>query len=141
MDKTEKSKKKQAGIVLIAGFLLFGVWNLFWFSPVYPLWQKLNGRLPENIYFPVEEFLALNGHHNSIYALGGSLIIAIGTIAWARIFPRIAKSKTDLQILSFFDFSELCQLRSLPKVGGNRPIFVFPQTECLSKGTNSLENL
>ena len=83
MDKTEKSKKKQAGIVLIAGFLLFGVWNLFWFSPVYPLWQKLDGRLPENIYFPVEEFLALNGHHNSIYALSGSLIIAIGTIAWA----------------------------------------------------------
>lgn len=83
MDKTEKSKKKQAGIFLIAGFLLFGVWNLFWFSPVYPLWQKLDGRLPENIYFPVEEFLALNGYHNSIYALSGSLIIAIGTIAWA----------------------------------------------------------
>ena len=83
MDKTEKSKKKQAGIVLIAGFLLFGVWNLVWFSPVYPLWQKLDGRLPENIYFPVEEFLALNGHHNSIYALLGSLIIAIATIIWA----------------------------------------------------------
>ena len=83
LGKTEKSKKIQAGIVLIAGFLLFGVWNLFWFSPVYPLWQKLDGRLPENIYFPVEEFLALNGHHNSIYALSGSLIIAIGTIAWA----------------------------------------------------------
>ena len=84
MDKTEKSKKKQAGIVLIAGFLLFGVWNLVWFSPVYPLWQKLDGRLPENIYFPVEEFLALNGHHNSIYASLGSFIIAIGTIVWAR---------------------------------------------------------
>ena len=84
MDKTEKSKKKQAGIVLIAGFLLFGVWNLVWFSPIYPLWQKLDGRLPENIYFPVEEFLALNGHHNSIYASLGSFIIAIGTIVWAR---------------------------------------------------------
>ena len=34
-----------------------------------------------------------------------------------------------------------CQLRILPKVEDNRPIFVFPQTECLSKGTNNPENL
>ena len=39
--------------------------------------------LPEKIYFPAEEFLALNNHHNSLYIIAGGFFIALFTVIFA----------------------------------------------------------
>lgn len=39
--------------------------------------------LPEGIYFPVEEFLALNTNHNSPIVLIGGFLIIVCTLIWS----------------------------------------------------------
>ena len=75
--------KCKAGIVLIAGFSLSGLWVWFFSGPAYPLWRKSDGHLPENIYFPIEEFLALNSHPNSPYVYVTGAVIAVGAMLLA----------------------------------------------------------
>ena len=75
MDQNENKKthpkKRKAGIILICGTALAFLW--LWIFPQFlcPLWRKFTF-LPEEIYFPIEEFLALNINHNSpIVLIGG----------------------------------------------------------------------
>lgn len=81
MEKIKMNVKLKTCIILGAGGLLFCLWFWFFSGPVYPLWQKLESCLPEHIYFPVEEVLALNTHHNSPHVWLGSLLIAVITAA------------------------------------------------------------
>ncbi len=73
--KEKKRHFSKGGIFLICGTLLGFAWMFglpLWFHFG---WQKINF-LPDKIYFPVEEFLALNAHPNSPFIyLGGFLII------------------------------------------------------------------
>ena len=72
--------KHKAGIVLITGSVLTVVW-MYAAESLYQLWGKFTF-IPENLRYPVEEFLALNGHHNSPFVFAGGCILALATLAW-----------------------------------------------------------
>ena len=81
MEQKEYTKRK-AGMILICGITVAVLW--IWILPQFyhPLWKNFTF-LPESFYFPAEEFLALNGHHNSpVVLIGGFLIIAV-TLIWS----------------------------------------------------------
>ena len=80
--KQNGNKKRKAGIILICGFTVAVLW--IWIFPqfLYPLWKKCSF-LPESIYFTIEEFLALNGHHNSPIVLLGGFFIIVFTLIWS----------------------------------------------------------
>ena len=80
----EKSRadSRKAKIVLICGTSLAICWS--WVLPDrWRIWWENCSFLPEKYYFPVEEFLALNVHHNSLYASIGGIIIATTGLIWA----------------------------------------------------------
>ena len=76
---SNKLPRCKAGIILICGTTLALL--CLWIFPQFysPLWKKITF-LPEGIYFPVEEFLALNTNHNSPIFLIGSFLIFICTL-------------------------------------------------------------
>ena len=86
MDQNKNKKthlqKRKAGIILICGTALAFLW--LWIFPQFlcPLWRKFTF-LPEEIYFPIEEFLALNINHNSPIVLIGVFLIIVCTLIWS----------------------------------------------------------
>ena len=78
----KENKKRKAGIVLICGTILSLLW--LWIFPelLYPCWLKITF-LPDWIYFPVEEFLALNVVHNTPFTTIGGFCIILATLIWA----------------------------------------------------------
>lgn len=77
--KQNGNKKRKAGIILICGITAAVLW--IWILPqaFYPLWKNFTF-LPGSFYFPVEEFLALNGHHNSPIVLFIGCFITVFTL-------------------------------------------------------------
>ena len=86
MDQNKNKKthpqKRKAGIILICGTALAFLW--LWIFPQFlcPLWRKFTF-LPEEIYFPIEEFWALNINHNSPIVLIGGFLIIVCTLIWS----------------------------------------------------------
>lgn len=78
----KKNKNLKAGIVLICGIFLGVHW--IWIFPQYacPLWKTFSF-LHKSFYFPIEEFLALNCHHNSPIVLTGGFFIIVITLLWS----------------------------------------------------------
>ena len=74
------TSKIKTRIILLLGILLSVFWMLFFSAPAYPAWQRLDDDLPEKIYFPIEEFLALNCHQNSPYTYIGGAVILSGAV-------------------------------------------------------------
>ena len=78
MEQKEKRFSK-GGIFLICGSLLVIFW-MFGLPVFFYLWWQKITFLPDKIYFPVEEFLALNAHPNSPLVYVGSFVIIVSTI-------------------------------------------------------------
>ena len=82
MPESEKqSHRMNAAVILAAGAVLFFLWLFLW-SYGAQYWPAFRSLLPPSIYFPIEEFLALNDH-NSPWCLVGGGLIAGGFIVWA----------------------------------------------------------
>ena len=82
MPESEKqSHRMKAAVILAAGAVLFFLWLFLW-SYGAQYWPAFRSLLPPSIYFPIEEFLALNDH-NSPWCLVGGGLIAGGFIVWA----------------------------------------------------------
>ena len=80
-EKMLRSQKCKAGIVLICGCTLAMLWMVFF--PFFYFWWLKCAFLPDVIYFPIEEFLALNAHSNSPYVPVGGFLISTTTLIWA----------------------------------------------------------
>lgn len=80
-EKMLRSQKRKAGIVLICGCTLAMLWMVFF--PFFYFWWLKCAFLPDVIYFPIEEFLALNAHGNSPYVFVGGFLISTTTLIWA----------------------------------------------------------
>ena len=78
MEHKEKNFSK-GGMILIAGSILAILWMFGLPTFFYWGWQKITF-LPDKIYFPVEEFLALNSHQNSPWVYIGGFMIITATI-------------------------------------------------------------
>ena len=71
----------KAAVILAAGAVLFFLWLFLWtYGAQY--WPAFRPLLPPSVYFPAEEFLALNDH-NSPWCLVGGGLIAGGFTVWA----------------------------------------------------------
>ena len=66
--------------VFAAGVVLFFLWLFLW-SYGAGYWPVFRSLLPPSVYFPIEEFLALNDHNSPWCLAGGSLIIG-GFLIW-----------------------------------------------------------
>lgn len=85
-------KKRKGGIVLIGGIVLTLLWMWIFPEYLYPLWKNFTF-LPDPFYFPIEEFLALNGHYNSPVIYIGGFILLVGTLIWSlKLNGRLQKS-------------------------------------------------
>ena len=78
--KTTFFTRHKAGIVLMTGSVLTIAW-MNGVGSLHLLWGKCTF-LPETLRYPVEEFLALNGHHNSPFVFAGGCILFLPTIVW-----------------------------------------------------------
>ena len=73
--------RMKAAVILAAGAVLFFLWLFLWnYGAQY--WPAFRALLPPSLYFPVEEFFALNDH-NSPWCLLGCGLIAGGFLIWA----------------------------------------------------------
>ncbi len=82
MPESEKQPDRmKAAVILAAGAVLFFLWLFLW-SYGAQYWPAFRSLLPPSVYFPIEEFLALNDH-NSPWCLVGGGLIAAGFIVWA----------------------------------------------------------
>ena len=82
MPESEKQPHRmKAAVILAAGAVLFFLWLFLW-SYGAQYWPAFRSLLPPSVYFPIEEFLALNDH-NSPWSLIGGPVIAIGFLIWA----------------------------------------------------------
>jgi len=82
MPESEKQPHRmKAAVILAAGVILFFLWLDFWHFGA-QCWSVFRSLLPPSVYFPIEEFLALNDH-NSPWCLVGGGLIAGGFIVWA----------------------------------------------------------
>ena len=82
MPESEKQPHRmKAAVILAAGAVLFFLWLFLW-SYGAQYWPAFRSLLPPSVYFPIEEFLALNDH-NSPWCLVGGGLIAGGFIVWA----------------------------------------------------------
>lgn len=81
--KNANHRKRKAAVVLLSGTALILLW--IWIIPnlFLPLCQCFSF-LPESLYFPLEEFAALHGHHNSLIVSIGGFLLMICTmiVAW-----------------------------------------------------------
>ena len=85
-------EKRKGGIVLICGIVLTLLWMWIFPQYFYPLWKNFTF-LPDPFYFPIEEFLALNGHYNSPVIYIGGFILLVGTLIWSlKLNGRLKKS-------------------------------------------------
>ena len=80
-ESKKQPHRMKAAIILAAGAVLFFLWLGFW-SYGAQYWPSFRSLLPPSVYFPTEEFLALNDH-NSPWCLVGGGLIAGGFIVWA----------------------------------------------------------
>ena len=80
-EQKEQSHPMKATIILASGVVLFCGWIIFWGFAAH-WWQIFKSFLPPSIYFPVEEFFALNDH-NSEWCELGKILIAGGFLVWA----------------------------------------------------------
>lgn len=84
LDKQQKThlQKRKAWLILISGVVLAVLW--LWLLPqcLLPTWEIFTF-LPEAFYFPIEEFLALNAHHNSLLVQLGGVVIIACTLVWS----------------------------------------------------------
>ena len=80
-EKMLRSQKCKEGIVLICGCTLAMLWMVFF--PFFYFWWLKCAFLPDVIYFPIEEFLALNAHGNSPYVPVGGFLLSTTTLIWA----------------------------------------------------------
>ena len=76
----KSSSKLQAGIILFCGTVAAMFWFVF-SSSVFEQWWRKCSFLPDKLYYPVEEFLALHSHQNDPYTYGISFVIA-SFFAW-----------------------------------------------------------
>lgn len=91
-NKMKINRKIKKWLILSAGILLSAFWMFFFAAPAYPAWQKLDDNLPETIYFPIEEFLALNCHHNSLYVyIGGAAILSGAVLLVLKLEEKLQK--------------------------------------------------
>ena len=82
MPESEKQPHRmKAAVILAAGVVLTFLWIRFWHDGA-QYWPAFRSLLPPSVYFPIEEFLALNDH-NSPWCLVGGVLIAGGFIVWA----------------------------------------------------------
>ena len=96
-----EEKKKicfKSGVILIAGSVL----TIFWMYGLplffYKWWQEVTF-LPDKIYFPIEEFLALNNHPNSPWITIGGFLIIITTILLSWKLNGRPKKRYELALL------------------------------------------
>ena len=116
------NKKRQAGIILICGITVAVLW--MWILPLIlcPLWENFTF-LPESFYFPVEEFLALNGHHNSPIIQVVGFFMIVFTLIWAlKLNGKLQKSYEYISIAVIFFLTAAMMLPCLcrPKEVGRR---------------------
>lgn len=76
---SDKKTKFTAGIILLSGTILMILWKQFLPELLNKLWKTFTF-LPAHIYFPAEEFLALNINHNSLYIIIGGFCIGVFTV-------------------------------------------------------------
>lgn len=76
----KSSSKLQAGIILFCGTVAAMFWFVF-SSSVFEQWGRKCSFLPDRLYYPIEEFLALHSHQNDPYTYGISFVIA-SFFAW-----------------------------------------------------------
>ena len=80
-EPSKQPHRMKAAVILAAGAVLFFLWLFLWtYGAQY--WPAFRPLLPPSVYFPAEEFLALNDH-NSPWCLVGGGLIAGGFMVWA----------------------------------------------------------
>ena len=80
-EPSKQPHRMKAAVILAAGAVLFFLWLFLW-SYGAQFWPAFRPLLPPSVYFPAEEFLALNDH-NSPWCLVGGGLIAGGFTVWA----------------------------------------------------------
>ena len=73
--------RMKAAVILAAGAVLLFLWLGFWDNGA-GYWSVFISVLPPFLFFPVEEFLAMNNHNSPWCLAGGGLIIG-GFLVWA----------------------------------------------------------
>ena len=116
------NKKRQAGIILICGITVAVLW--MWILPptLCPLWKNFTF-LPESFYFPVEEFLAMNGHHNSPIIQVVGFFMIVFTLIWAlKLNGKLQKSYEyiSIAVILFLTAATMLPCLCRPKEVGRR---------------------
>ena len=101
-----------------------------WIFPQFfcPLWGKFTF-LPEKIYFPIEEFFALNTNHNSPIVLIGGFLIIVCTLIWSLKLNGKLQKSYEYILIAVIIF--LMTLMLMPCLGAPRE--VGRRLQCVSE--------
>ena len=97
------TSKHKAALILGAGMIAAFTWMVLLPTVMYQWWMKCSF-LPAWFYFPIEEFLAINNHQNSLYAPGGGIVIASLSGVWAFKICKDVKKFCKFQLFLFLFF-------------------------------------